>query len=69
MLEGGEDEIRYKRLMRGSSQEVHRQGLPSVDGGLLVNLNQAGSCRVRARGRCKAKNKDWIPGVAMTYRC
>ena len=47
-------------------REVHRQGLPSVDGGLLVNLNQAGSCRVRARGRCKAKNKDWIPGVAMT---
>lgn len=44
--------------------EVGTQGLPSIDGGLLVNLYQAGSCQVGARG-CKAKDTDWIPGVVM----
>ena len=31
--------------------EVGTQGLPCVDAGLLVNLNQAGSCRVGASGQ------------------
>lgn len=39
--------------IKGSGEDRHRdvcrQGLPSVDGGLLVNLNQAGSCQVGAR--------------------
>ena len=35
--------------------EVGTQGLPSVDGGLLVNLYQAGSCRVGARGAVRLR--------------
>ena len=46
--------------------EVGMQGLPGTDGGLLVNLDQAGSFLVGARAGSKATDKDWIPGVAMT---
>ena len=56
--------------IKGSREDCHsevcRQGLPSVDGGLLVNLDQAGSFLVGARAGSKATDKDWIPGVAMT---
>lgn len=41
--------------VKGSQEDHHGEvgtpGLPSVDAGLLVNLNQAGSCRVGARAQ------------------
>lgn len=45
--------------IKGSGEDHHgevgTQGLPSVDMGLLVNLNQSGSCRVGARGSSRMR--------------
>ena len=49
--------------IKGSREDCHsevcRQGLPSVDGGLLVNLDQAGSCQVGATGAVRPRTGYW----------
>lgn len=39
--------------------EVGMQGLPGTDGGLLVNLDQAGSCQVGATGAVRPRTGYW----------
>lgn len=45
--------------IKGSGEDHHGEvsthGLPRVDIGLLVHLNQSGSCRVGASGRSRTR--------------